>query len=105
MSAPAIRPLNASLQVVAREQLFEETDKIQEHLDTLKEWIRKSAHLRSRTDDQFLVTFLRGCKYSLEMSKKKLDMYYTLRTHIPGSCCCFLIKLLCVTHFLSSKFA
>lgn len=83
MSTPAIRPLNSSLQAVAREQLFEETDKINENLDILKEWIRKSAHLRARTDDQFLVTFLRGCKFSIEMAKKKLDMFYTLRTHIP----------------------
>lgn len=83
MAVPAIRPLNSGLQVVAREQLHEEPDKIQENLDIFKEWIRKSAHLRSRTDDQFLITFLRGCKYSLEMAKKKLDMFYTLRTHIP----------------------
>lgn len=83
MSTLAIRPLNSSLQVIAREQLHEEPDKIQENLDMLKEWIKKSAHLKSRTDDQFLVTFLRGCKYSLEQSKKKIDMFYTLRTHIP----------------------
>lgn len=83
MSAPAVRPLNISLQAIAREQLHEEPDALRENLDILKEWIRKSAHLRTRTDDQFLVSFLRGCKYSLEMSKKKIDMFYTLRTHIP----------------------
>ncbi|KAJ6641038.1 Alpha-tocopherol transfer protein-like [Pseudolycoriella hygida] len=83
MSGPAIRPLNSDLQTVAKQQLFEEPEKIQENLEAFREWIRKSAHLRSRMDDQFLVTFLRGCKYSLEMAKKKLDMFYTLRTHIP----------------------
>lgn len=79
----AVRPLNSSLQAVAREQLHEEPDALRENLDIFKEWIKKSAHLRTRTDDQFLIAFLRGCKYSLEMSKKKLDMFYTLRTHIP----------------------
>ncbi|XP_037051089.1 retinol-binding protein pinta-like [Bradysia coprophila] len=83
MSAPAIRPLNSSLQTIAREQLYEESDKIHENLGILKEWIRKSSHLRARTDDQFLISFLRGCKFSMEMTKKKLDMFYTLRTHIP----------------------
>lgn len=83
MSAPAIRPLNSSLQAVAKAQLNEEPEKIQEFLDALREWIKKSAHIRSRDDDQFLVTFLRGCKYSLERTKQKLDMFYTLRTHIP----------------------
>lgn len=83
MSTPAIRPLNSSLQAVAKAQLNEEPEKIQEFLDALREWIKKSAHIRSRDDDQFLVTFLRGCKYSLERTKQKLDMFYTLRTHIP----------------------
>jgi hypothetical protein len=27
--------------------------------------------------------FLRGCKYSLERVKEKLDMYYTVRTALP----------------------
>ena len=34
-------------------------------------------------DSQFLVTFLRGCKFSLERTKAKMDMYYTLRTALP----------------------
>lgn len=34
-------------------------------------------------DDQLLLTFLRGCKFSLERTKEKLDMHYTLKTMIP----------------------
>lgn len=83
MSTLAIRPLNSDLQVVAKEELNEETEKIQEFLETIREWIKKSTHLKARTDDQFLVNFLRGCKFSLETTKKKIDMFYTLRTHIP----------------------
>ena len=79
----AIRPLNSQLQVIAKEQLNEEPDKIQENLNAFKEWIRKSPHLKARTDDQFLVGFLRGCKYSLERAKQKFDLFYTLRTHMP----------------------
>lgn len=83
MSSLAIRPLNTSLEVIAREQLHEEPEKIHENLELLKEWIKKSGHLKTRTDDQFLITFLRGCKYSIEQCKKKIDMFYTLRTHMP----------------------
>lgn len=83
MSTLAIRPLNLELQAIAKEQLNEEPEKIEEILKVLKEWIKKSPHLLARTDDQFLVTFLRGCKYSLERVKQKMDLYYTLRTHIP----------------------
>jgi hypothetical protein len=35
------------------------------------------------TDDQRIMTFLRGCKFSLEKVKRKLDMYFTMRTAVP----------------------
>ncbi|CRK86618.1 CLUMA_CG000455, isoform A [Clunio marinus] len=69
--------------MIAREELHEDKEKIEDYLKALKEWIEKSPHLKARTDDQFLVAFLRGCQYSLEATKKKLDTFYTLRTHIP----------------------
>lgn len=34
-------------------------------------------------DDGRLMTFLRGCKFSLEKTKRKLDMYFTMRAAIP----------------------
>jgi hypothetical protein len=34
-------------------------------------------------DDQRILTFLRGCKFSLEKVKRKLDMYFTMRTAVP----------------------
>lgn len=83
MSTLAIRPLSASLQAVAKEQLHEDPERISENVEAFREWIEKSPHIKARTDDQFLVTFLRGCKYSLERAKQKFDMFYTLRTHVP----------------------
>lgn len=35
------------------------------------------------SDDQWLIAFLRGCKFSLERTKEKLDNYYTMKTMIP----------------------
>lgn len=34
-------------------------------------------------DDQFLLSFIRGCKHSMERTKEKLDTYYTMRTLLP----------------------
>lgn len=35
------------------------------------------------SDDQRIMTFLRGCKFSLEKTKRKLDMYFTMRAALP----------------------
>lgn len=78
-----IRPLSPELQVVARDELNEDPETLEQVLLTFRESIQKTPHLKSRTDDQFLVTFLRGCKYNIERALKKLDMFYTLRSHIP----------------------
>lgn len=78
-----IRPLHPALQKKAIDELNENPDRIQNDLDTLREWMKKSPHVKSRENDQFLVNFLRGCKFSLERVKEKLDLYHTLKTHIP----------------------
>ncbi|XP_053684677.1 alpha-tocopherol transfer protein-like [Sabethes cyaneus] len=78
-----IRPLSVALSKKAQEELNERPERIQEDLNALRQWIAKAAHLRCRIDDQFLVAFLRGCKYSLERAKEKLDMFYTVRTMSP----------------------
>lgn len=80
---PEIRTLSAGLAKLAADELNEDPETVQSYIDGLRNWINQSPHLRSRTDDQFLVAFLRGCKYSLERAKHKLDLFYTVRTHAP----------------------
>ncbi|XP_061392751.1 alpha-tocopherol transfer protein-like [Musca vetustissima] len=77
-----IRPLNEDLQKVATE-LGEVPSRLADDLAALKEWIRQQPHLRANTDDQFLVAFLRGCKYSLERTKTKIDRYFTMKSKFP----------------------
>ncbi|XP_075167485.1 alpha-tocopherol transfer protein-like [Haematobia irritans] len=85
MSSPSleIRPLSQALQKKAIAELNENPSRIADDLKIFKEWIQMQPHIRSRMNDQFLIAFLRGCKYSLEKAKKKLDTYYTMRTNLP----------------------
>ncbi|XP_055532754.1 retinol-binding protein pinta-like [Wyeomyia smithii] len=78
-----IRPLSDALSKKAIAELNERPERIQEDLNAFRQWIAKTAYMRSRIDDQFLIAFLRGCKYSLERAKEKLDMFYTVRTMSP----------------------
>lgn len=78
-----IRPLPEELQKIAFEELNETPEGIAKNLKDFRKWIELQNHLKSRTDDQFLISFLRGCKYDLEKAKSKLDKYYTLKTRYP----------------------
>lgn len=78
-----IRPLNEELRKKAITELFEVPDRIQDDLKALKDWISKQPHLKVRLDDQFLIAFIRGCKYSLERAKEKIDTFYSVRTNCP----------------------
>ncbi|CAH4004614.1 unnamed protein product [Pieris brassicae] len=83
----SLRQLHPLLAAKAREELNEEPTRIEESLRLLKEWIAVQPHLKVRTDDQWLVAFLRGCKYNLDKTKSKIDLYYTLRTTAPEVYC------------------
>ncbi|XP_013105393.2 clavesin-2 [Stomoxys calcitrans] len=78
-----VAPLNPELQKIANEELGEVATRISEDLNALREWIKHQPHLKPRQDDQFLIQFLRGCKYSLEKAKDKLDLHFSLKTKYP----------------------
>lgn len=52
-------------------------------VEAIKEWLIKQPHLPQFDDEQRIMTFLRGCKFSLEKCKYKLDMYFTMRAMVP----------------------
>ncbi len=69
----------------AKENLNEDPRNVKNDVKAIKEWMSKQPHLKDngRNDDQFIQMYLRGCKYSYEKTKQKLDMWHTVRTHCP----------------------
>lgn len=82
-SKHSIRPISKELSEKAEKELNENPHRIEETLKSLREWLNKQPHLRIRTEDQHLLTFLRGCKWSLQKTKQKIDYFYTLKTLVP----------------------
>ncbi|PZC74679.1 hypothetical protein B5X24_HaOG207348 [Helicoverpa armigera] len=78
-----VRALTPVLAEKARAELNEDPARLEADLQHIKDWLAKQPHINARTDDQWLVVFLRGCKFSLERTKEKLDLYYSVRTTAP----------------------
>ncbi|KAJ2940271.1 hypothetical protein O0L34_g11841 [Tuta absoluta] len=66
-----------------RVELNEDVNTRDKDLEAIKEWMRKQPHLPDSWDDNRIMTFLRGCSFSLEKTKRKLDMYFTMRAACP----------------------
>lgn len=78
-----IRPLSSELQAISKAELNEIPERVEADVDHLRQWISHQPHLRAKTDDQWLLSMLRGCKFSLQKAKEKIDSYYTMRTSVP----------------------
>jgi len=85
-------PINESLGKVSEKELEEdakelwgESNKLLESsIADLKAWMAKCPHLHSaRNTDQFFKTFLRGCKFSLERTKEKIDNFHAVKASLP----------------------
>ncbi|XP_024217303.1 alpha-tocopherol transfer protein-like [Halyomorpha halys] len=51
---------------------------LQDDIQKIKDWLKKQPHLPHDIDDELLTCFVHGTK-SLEIAKKKLDSYFTIR--------------------------
>ncbi|XP_059059454.1 alpha-tocopherol transfer protein-like [Achroia grisella] len=79
-----IRPLSAALQQRANEEINENSKRIDSDITALRNWLTKQPHLHTvQPSDQWLIAFLRGSKFSIERSKEKFDMFYTLKSLVP----------------------
>jgi len=68
----------------ANKQYGETPELLESSLKDLKTWLTKSPHLHSiQQDDKTLEMFLRGCKFSLERTKEKLDTFHSIKGNIP----------------------
>lgn len=78
--ALTVRPISIELAKVARNTLNEDPIQCRSQLEVLRSWFRERDNLHGSLDDQILIAFLRGCKFSLEKAKEKLALFYWIRT-------------------------
>jgi len=84
MTLDYVSTLSPEIVQIAKEELEEDDHRRAQNVQILRDWLKKQPHMKScPTDAKFLLAFLRGCKYSLEKSKKKIDLTMTLRSLLP----------------------
>lgn len=78
-----IRPLSPELALIAKNECFEDPNRMEEDVNALRAWLEKSPYLKVPIHDQGLVSLLRSSKYSLERAKKKIEVGCTVRSLMP----------------------
>ncbi|XP_066598808.1 retinol-binding protein pinta-like [Prorops nasuta] len=63
--------------------LNEQDETRAKNIAEIKEWLNKNDDLISRTDDFFILRFLRTCKFDIERTKRRLRNYHEQRTNSP----------------------
>ena len=69
---------------VAKEEFGETPELLASSLQEIKAWIVETPHLHSiNQEDKSLTGFLRGCKFNIEKTKKKLDANFAALSSTP----------------------
>lgn len=72
-----------SIQRVSLEEELKKNPELKEaDLQTLREWCEKQPHLPKMLDSE-LILFLHSNYYRIEPTKTTIDIFYTVRTHVP----------------------
>ncbi|KAF5293982.1 hypothetical protein FQR65_LT10953 [Abscondita terminalis] len=72
--------LSNEIQIMAKNELYEVPEQVEQDITYIRGWLLKQPHICARTDDYSILTFLRACKFSLEKTKNKLELVYTIRS-------------------------
>ncbi|XP_028151021.1 alpha-tocopherol transfer protein-like isoform X1 [Diabrotica virgifera virgifera] len=56
---------------------------VSEKVDMLKDWIKQQPHLPHKNNDVLLTRFIYCCNGSIEVAKKLIDLFYSMRLQIP----------------------
>lgn len=76
--------LSDEIKKIAKDQLREDESSRKQSLKQMREWLSKNKDVENvRTDDKFLLRFLRCQKFSVPMAQQQLLKYLNLKRAMP----------------------
>lgn len=82
-AAEYVFSLNSEARKYCEETLNETEESRTKALHHIEQWSVLNAHYHIKNDKLSLLQFLRGCKFDLDRTKRKLIDFYTMRRDIP----------------------
>lgn len=74
--------LSAELRALALEELNESDEVRKQSIAELKDWISTQDSSYSQLDDLSIQWFLRGCKFDINRTKKRIDNFFSFRSRV-----------------------
>lgn len=74
---------NESMKQYAVENLNETEESARRGIEEILSWIKDTPGLNAKKDDRSILAFLRGCKFNLELTKKKMRNFYVMKVERP----------------------
>ncbi|KAK4879829.1 hypothetical protein RN001_007975 [Aquatica leii] len=78
-----VRALSKPLQLKSEQELNELSNRVKSDIEYIRRWLKQQLHLNANLDDQFILTFLRGCKFNYKITKEKIECFYSTITLMP----------------------
>ncbi|KAG0725935.1 Retinol-binding protein pinta [Chionoecetes opilio] len=83
MGGEYVCTLSPELLQRAKDEINEDPERRAADIEHIRDWLKHQPHINARMDDWTILRFLRGCKFSLERTKEKMDMFYTCKALCP----------------------
>lgn len=75
--------LNESAVEYAKNYLNETETKRNESVKEIQNWLEENPKINGNYDEESILPFLRGCKYDMAKTKKKIENYYNMKKNVP----------------------
>ncbi|KRT84721.1 CRAL-TRIO domain containing protein, partial [Oryctes borbonicus] len=75
-----LRPPNEEQRSVIRQALREDESRLISNVKLLENWITYQKHLPQNYDKRLLYAYTRGCKHDMEKAKKKIELFFAIKS-------------------------